>query len=109
MATCPKCSAELQRTWTNKRRQLVGKCGECRKLVYLGRPESESGKGQKQKAQPEEKTAQPKTAATKSGGKRKAAPPTHRRAIHRQPTEQPKPKSGRGILRSISDFFNSEL
>jgi len=108
MATCPKCSAELQRTWTNKRRQLVGKCGECRKLVYLGRPD-DGGKPVNNAETEKKKVAQPKASAAKSGGKRKTSASTHRRSIHRQPEEQPKPKSGGGILRSIVDFFNSEL
>jgi hypothetical protein len=37
MATCPKCTGDVPKTWTNSRRQIVGKCASCRKLVILGR------------------------------------------------------------------------
>jgi hypothetical protein len=74
---CPACNEPGLKTWLNKRRQLVGKCKGCRKLVRVGKPKSDEGGGKeesasKAKQQPAKKQAA-KPASGAGGNKRPKA------------------------------------
>jgi hypothetical protein len=77
MEKCPKCSGDVPRTWTNKRRQIVGKCDGCRKLVSFGRPKkgSEQSDGETNPdVQKNGKVQKGAGAGGPKGGKSKAPP-----------------------------------
>jgi len=107
---CPKCSTPMLKVWNNKRRQRVGKCLPCGKLVYLGKSTDSPEEGGK-----EEKGKTPEAAPTPKRATAKPAASTHRRATgstgkrsgaskpvgkNQQPIQQP----ATGTSDPISDF-----
>lgn len=59
---CPKCGAEITKQWVNKRKQRMGKCAGCGKMVYLGKAEQQAGAETGKQAAPPQKNAPAKTA-----------------------------------------------
>lgn len=127
MAACPKCGAEVSRVWKNKRRQHVGKCGACKRLVSFGRNhDSGSGPGgseqteikpeaaqeRKEEKQPARDQSESTSLSSRTRAIRKRATGNKRRAV-RVPQEQPAKsaggKSAGGFLERLLGWVNSEL
>jgi len=96
---CPKCGTEVAKHWNNKRRQHVGKCGPCGKLVYLGKatdPEEGKEKGEAKEAP-----------AAKKRGTVEPPPPSGRRAAVRKPgpgaTGKPQQQNKQPVQRPEAD------
>jgi len=66
---CPKCSGDVARHWINKRKQHVGKCKACGKLVYFGKAEKDNEPYAGSEKDPAKKTPAAQT------GQHKTAPP----------------------------------
>ena len=87
---CPKCGGDVPRTWINKRRQRVGKCKACGKLVSFGRNSGE----QKQ---------------TESGAKetrKKEIIPTRK---HTAPASGSGDGKSAGIFGRVRGIFNTDI
>ena len=110
-ATCPICTGEISSTWTNKRRQVVGKCKACGKLVILGKTNSSSEEnGGKEENKPIKKAAD-KTSAATSGAKPASAsarkPGGRRRpAVGPKQRIQPQAAGADPIARAIKWLFS---
>ena len=86
---CPKCGAEVTDFWANQRRQLVGKCKTCKRMVNLGRSE-ESSKEESGKEKPEHPAKKTTKRGTTSASNRSAAGKAAK-GNERGPVRQPKP------------------
>ena len=109
---CPKCAAPDVRVWENKRRQLVGKCKSCKKVVSFGR-DKDSKEASAEKVG-EQKTAAPQKPAAKpaprtSGAKPKSA--AKAKPGRARPSQRPEgnvPAQG-GFGSRLSSAFKSFL
>jgi endogenous inhibitor of DNA gyrase (YacG/DUF329 family) len=106
MATCPKCGAEVPKTYPNKRKQIVGKCPGCGKMVTLGKvSEIEPGKA------PERTPAKPsqKKPIAKSAGKTAAPSSRSARPPHIPIGQRAKPGSDGGFLSNLFAWLDTKL
>jgi hypothetical protein len=105
---CPNCGAADVRVWENKRRQLVGKCKSCKKVVSFGRDKDSKEAGDKKAAEEKIATAAkpaakpaPRTARAKAkpagDGKSGGRGPARGNREH-VPAEKP---AGSGIAKAL--------
>lgn len=97
---CPECGSTKVSVWKNEdRRQLVGKCHGCGKMVTFGRPqETEQIATGKEKVIAPQKTAKPEAQP-----KAKPAPASPRLAPAVKPGASPKARLARGDQKPVSE------
>lgn len=112
---CPTCGEPVS-TWVNPRKQRVGKCRTCRKLVNFGNEKS-SKEADAQASNAPERTAQepdggkPAAGTTRTGKRAARAGATTargRRPVRpREPIQQPEPRK-RTYAERIIEWFEGK-
>lgn len=98
---CPKCGGALTKQWTNKRRQRMGKCGGCGKMVYLGTAEKDSRGNGEQTAPPQ------KNAPAKTAGRNRATSAAD--SSSRRTAGTATPGRSDSFLRRVRAFLDTDL
>jgi len=108
---CPKCGVDVPKQWKNKRRQLVGKCPGCGKLVSFGKAPKEQSNDNGGTQTPTTETPQTEKKEISQGERRtRKAPAPSRRNQQLEPVNTPKHITGwGGFGAKFIEWLNTEL